>query len=328
MRDISSTGLYLETAERWVPGEIISLTLQRSGPLEGDLERRVAVQAQAIRQDDHGVAVSFVLPHNMELRLWESPLKSTSEQNDPEDVLREFRIAGALAFLNTICPDSVQDFRALLREGLSNYRAASATEITLRAERILAFGSNAQQMRCPANVALRILEQGSWADTEAAQQLWAGLLATSCTFSGRDDSNLIYVDLFAQLTPIHVRLLTAACTKSAKFVTGQERLSSRPVTLSAQDLSRISGTRDLIRVHRDLEFLSDLGLITMTVRSVSFSPIYGTDVAPTGLGLELFARCNGYRGTAQEFFGISLASSTAINAQAEIVPDGASATGS
>jgi len=30
-------------------------------------------------------------------RLWESPLKSAAEQTEPEDILREFRMASALA---------------------------------------------------------------------------------------------------------------------------------------------------------------------------------------------------------------------------------------
>ena len=43
IKDISSTGLYLLTRERFVPGDLISLTLQRRGPLEGNFERRVSV---------------------------------------------------------------------------------------------------------------------------------------------------------------------------------------------------------------------------------------------------------------------------------------------
>jgi hypothetical protein len=31
-----------------------------------------------------------------------------------------------------------------------------------------------------------------------------------------------------------------------------------------------------------------------------------TTVAPTGLGLELYARCNGHRGTAQKFYGVGV----------------------
>ena len=232
VRDISATGVYLLTTERWTPGDTVSLTLQRKGPLEGNFERRVAIQARAVRWGDDGIALSFILPEGMDLRLWESPLKSASEQTNPEDVLKEFRIAAVLAFVQRISPAAIDEVRRLFREGLSNYRAASAIEIALRADRLLAFGPNYEKMRSPAPLVLRILEQGSWADAESAQQLWAGLLATSCSLSGRDDANLTFVDLLSQLTATHVRLLVAACTKAAKFMSSVERLSSRPVTLS------------------------------------------------------------------------------------------------
>src|ERR1700758_4831110 len=40
VRDISSSGLYLVTRDRWQPGTILALTLQREGPLDLDPARR------------------------------------------------------------------------------------------------------------------------------------------------------------------------------------------------------------------------------------------------------------------------------------------------
>ncbi|HUB30883.1 MAG TPA: PilZ domain-containing protein [Terracidiphilus sp.] len=324
VRDISSTGVYLLTQERWAPGDTVSLTLQRKGPPEGNFDRRVVVQAKAVRTGEDGIAMSFVLPAGMDLRLWESPLKSAAEQTAPEDILREFRMAGALAFLRSISPTAIDDVERLLREGLSNFRVASAMEIALTAERILSFGPVPERMRAPASIVLRILEEGSWADAEATQHLWAGLLATSCSLSGTDESNLIFVNLLCQLTSTHVRLLTAACAKATKFVAGVERISSRPITLTARDMLHITGSRDLIRIHRDLEYLSDVGLLTAVVKTQSFSPIEGTQIAPTSLGMQLFARCNGYRGATQEPLDVpSSPLSNGTPKQEVFVPDGA-----
>jgi hypothetical protein len=118
VRDISATGAYLVTQERWEPGQVIALTLQRSGPLEK--ENSFLVQAKAVRWDDQGVAISFVLPPGADLRLWESPLKSAAEQNEPEDILREFRVAQAISFLSRISPETDNSVRRLLHEELSN----------------------------------------------------------------------------------------------------------------------------------------------------------------------------------------------------------------
>ncbi len=322
IRDISSTGVYLLTRERLAPGDLVSMTLQRKGPLEGNFERRVAVQARAVRWGEDGIAVSFELPTGMDLRLWESPLKSAAEQTEPEDILREFRMASALAFLHRISPGSTDEVGRLLREGLSNFRLASAMGIILTAEKMVSFASNPERLRAPASIVSRIVSDGSWADAESTQHLWAGLLATSCTLNGRDESNLTFVNLLCQLTSSHVRILSAACTKGTKFLAGLERISSRPITLSARDMTHITGSRDLIRIHRDLEYLSDLGLLTTNVKSQSFSPIETTNIAPTSLGLQLFARCSGHRGAAQEFYGVSRSELPRIPGEPElVVPD-------
>jgi len=281
------------------------MTLQRRGPLEGSFDRRVAVQARAVRSGDDGIGMSFVLPTGMDLHLWESPLKSASEQTEPEDILREFRLAGALAFLHRIAPTASDEADRLLREGLSNFRVASALEILLNAERMISFQPNADRLRAPSTIILRILEDGSWADAESTQHLWAGLLTTSCSLSGRDESNLAFVNLLCQLTSSHVRILSVACTKATKFMAGLERITSRPITLSSKQMTEITGSRDLIRIQRDLEYLSDLGLLTTNSQSRSFAPIEGTELAPTSLGLQLFARCSGHRGAAQDFYGVS-----------------------
>ena len=84
----------------------------------------------------------------------------------------------------------------------------------------------------------------------------------------------------------------------------------------------ITGSRDLIRIHRDLEYLSELGLLKTNVKSQSFSPIETTNIAPTSLGLQLFARCNGHRGAAQEFYGVSRSELPRIPGEPElVVPD-------
>jgi hypothetical protein len=323
VRDISATGVYLLTRERWTPGDTVSLVLQRQGPLEGNLERRVAIKARAVRADESGVGLSFVLPAGMELRLWDTPLMISSGRYEPEDVLREFRVAQALTFTQRLCPAAPEGLERLLREGLSNVRVMSATEIALRAERMLALAPYADRMRALPNVVFRILEDGSWADSEAGQQLWAGLLAASCTLDGHDESNMVFAGLLSQLTAIHMRMLVAACSRGVKYLSGEDRVSARAVTLSAAEMMRVTGTRDLIHIHRDLELLADLGLLTVTVRSATFAPMEGTDIAATPLGLQLFARCSGHRGSTVEFYGVPAASSPDLPAAGSANPGSA-----
>jgi PilZ domain len=62
IRDVSSTGFYLLTDERWYPGTLITMTLQRTEKAEGSSKRSIAVQAKVVRPGEDGVAVAFVFP--------------------------------------------------------------------------------------------------------------------------------------------------------------------------------------------------------------------------------------------------------------------------
>lgn len=310
IRDISSTGAFLETEERWEPGEVISLTLQRSGPPEK--ENSFAVQAKAVRWDDHGVAVSFVLPAGADLRLWQSPLKSADLQNEPEDILREFRVAQTISFLHRISPDTSSPASRLLHEELSNYRLENAVEIALKAERMLGAAVEADHLRALPEVVMRIIEAGSWSsDDKWMLQFWAGLLAASCSSTGDDESTLAFVDLLGQLKALHMRILSAACSKSTK-ITSSGTLNSRPLKWKAADLIKYSGSGDLIKLDRELNYMTDIGVIAPREKSAFFQQMTDTTIAPTPLGLQLYARCNGHRGTPQNFYGVAVTSSASL----------------
>lgn len=320
VKNISSSGLYLVTQERWLPGESVSLTLQRKGPPETIADRRITLKTVAVRWGEDGVALSFVLPRDLEVRLWDSPLRCASEHTEPEDILREFRMAEAIAFLNHVCPSLTDEVRTLLREGLSNYRVASSVEISFKAQEMLSGSPGADKLRIHPKALLRILEDGSWAEAEWIQDLWAGLLSTSCTPDGKDESGLMYSGILSQLTPVHLRIFVAACTRAKKVVSGLGRLASRPLSCSTEEIMKITGSRDLLRIERDLEHLTDLGLLEKREKSAFYLAIDSETITPSPLGLQLYARCHGHRGTAQEFdSGSQLTDDTVLTNESESV---------
>lgn len=61
IRDISSTGLYVVTEERWYPGTLVLMILQRTDKGEEVAERSIAVLSRAVRWGQDGVGLQFVL---------------------------------------------------------------------------------------------------------------------------------------------------------------------------------------------------------------------------------------------------------------------------
>jgi hypothetical protein len=68
VRDISSTGLYLVTEERWYPGTLILMTLQETGSGPESSERAIQVHSRAVRWGEDGVGLQFVLSNTRDAR--------------------------------------------------------------------------------------------------------------------------------------------------------------------------------------------------------------------------------------------------------------------
>jgi len=301
VKNISGTGLYIVTEERWQLGTMLTLTLQKEGPLEMDPEHRIEMQARVVRCGEDGVGLAFVLQDDPESRQWENLRKSLIEQAKPQNMLGLVRIVGAIAFLSRICPAGAEKVGQLLRERLGNHKFANAIAIALKAESLLAGEPDTETLRADPDVVVRILEDGSCTDENWLKHFWAGLLATSCKVDGTNESSWPFVELFSQLTTFPVRILTVVCTKSTKVMEESGSVSAKPLACKMEELKVITGSRGL---ERDLGQLTALGLLE---RSQSNSPaLLASDeirLTPNSLGLELFARCNGHRGSLRDFYG-------------------------
>jgi hypothetical protein len=61
IKDISSTGLYVVTEERWYPGTLILMTIQQENGGESRVEHSLAVYSRAVRWGNDGVGLQFIL---------------------------------------------------------------------------------------------------------------------------------------------------------------------------------------------------------------------------------------------------------------------------
>jgi len=167
VKNISSTGMYLVTRERWPQGEVHPIRLVYEEMTDDSPATHVTVEAKSVRWGEDGMGLAFLLPEAMDLWLWK-----TDGLVEPEDILSEFRLARALAFLTRICPQATHDLKLLFREGLSNIRIAQAIRILNRTEAMLAAEPDFHRLHAPESVVLRVVKEGSWAEDPTTQQLW------------------------------------------------------------------------------------------------------------------------------------------------------------
>jgi hypothetical protein len=302
--NLSSSGAYLLSSEHWNPGEIISLTLQRKGALEKSARDRFTVQVKAIRRDKDGIGVTYLLPKEAQLHLWQPTIKADMPQTEPEDVVREFRTAAAIAFIRRIAPEASERATWLLRRGLSSHRLESALEVVLHAEELLALAPDASGFKADPVLVLRILENGSWPEVEWIQHYWSGLLISCTNNRSAAAADLALADLLSQLTTIQARIFAAACDNSSKQLDSYGNLRVDKLARSADELALISGVHDRAHIERDIQHLSWLGLLEQTVKWKFFSLIEEANITPTPLALKLYARCHAHRDDPASFYGL------------------------
>jgi hypothetical protein len=81
IRDISASGFYLFTEERWYPGTQVMILLQRPGDAGNDPERSITVNAKVVRFGIDGIGFSFVMPEKKSSRGGDSFTPTGADRN-------------------------------------------------------------------------------------------------------------------------------------------------------------------------------------------------------------------------------------------------------
>ncbi|MGC2160994.1 MAG: PilZ domain-containing protein, partial [Silvibacterium sp.] len=195
IKNISATGIYLVSEKRLRTGELITLTLEEEGEPENSSELQISVHARVARQGEDGIGLSFVLPPGLDTNLWGVLVRNIVVLTDQDQIAHMFRTLRAILFLCHICQSEAEEAILLLGGQLDSDHTETVVKIALSAENLLASEPDADRMRAHPKLVASILKEGSWSLDEAAMQLWAGLLVSSCSVDAPDNSNQVLVNL-------------------------------------------------------------------------------------------------------------------------------------
>jgi hypothetical protein len=91
IKDISSTGLYIVTEERWYPGTLVLMTLTKSDSGDKSAEHSISVHSRAVRWGDDGVGLQFVLAKSKRARRGDANAVEGVDQREIEEFLLRLR---------------------------------------------------------------------------------------------------------------------------------------------------------------------------------------------------------------------------------------------
>jgi hypothetical protein len=261
------------------------------------------------------------------------PIKVETIMPDPVSVSRSLDILGtkpvaeavqtltkgavdaAEALLSRICLPAAEELGSLLRDKVTGWRARNFISMMQKLEKRMGELNLPPTAHAHPRIVHTIMEQASYADDTEVQEMWAGLLASSCTQAGDDDSNLIFTNLLGSLTRLQAKVLRYACEQCGKEVAPGALIQANHLTVPFEKLCEIANEQDVQRLDRELDSLRGMGLTEGGLK-----PGHRADVllTPTALALHMYVRCQGSRASPAEFF--QLASPTAPGGDAASAP--------
>lgn len=210
-------------------------------------------------------------------------------------------IKGVGNFLSRICNPAAEELGLLLRDQVRYWRAMNIIRISQAAEKKLSELPGGNDLKAHPRLVHEAFEHGSWIDDEKVQEMWGGLLASSCTSDGLDDSNLIFIDLLKRLTSAEARILAYTIEKANKYIEKSGLPFVHQFVIGTDTLQTVSKINDIHRLDRELDHLRSMELIGGGFNEHDSDTV---SLYPTSLSLHLYVRCQGSRQSPNEFFDL------------------------
>jgi len=228
-------------------------------------------------------------------------------------------IDGAAAVLSRICLPAAEELGLGLKDRVSHWRAQ---QLALLSERV-AVKLSSQQVPAEHHAHPRlvhtVIENGSWNDGDTIQDMWAGILVSGCSEDGAEDSNIMFAKILEPFTNLQAKLFNAVCERcrmrldeTTELVTADYQYPDCPrgLEMSFEQLCEITGVSDLYRLDRELDHLRAIGILD-TASGFRLGSKLVAGVSPSPLGIQLYVRCQGFRGSPVKFFKLEAQKATA-----------------
>ena len=212
-------------------------------------------------------------------------------------------------FLSKLMSPALEEAGGILKDQMAYWRQARALKLIEKMRKKL-MEQGHEDYYAPPRLIQTGIDHGSLVDPGELQEMWAGLLASSCTEDGTDDSNVIFMSILDQLTRPQAKILRYACETAEKKRSAHGLIYAEYLEVSLGDLVRISEINDIQRLDRELDRLRSLELIgggfplQIGTPEETVAAPESADISPSGLSLQLYVRCEGSQESPLKFFGI------------------------
>lgn len=207
----------------------------------------------------------------------------------------------------SVCKPAMVEFGFMLSDKVRCWRLNNISKMLMKAKGKMKFADGKLELKANPKVAIAVMEGSSYEEDDTIQDMWAGLFVSSCTEDGKDDSNMVFVDLLKRLNSIEARILQYACNNAIINVFQNGLILGAKYFVSFKDITAIAETDDMYVIDNCLDHLAQIGLLTES----DFEGVPGflvTDktlqagITPSALGLSLYYKATGSKLSLLDFY--------------------------
>ncbi|WP_157685833.1 hypothetical protein [Robbsia andropogonis] len=217
------------------------------------------------------------------------------DPNDLRGLAEAIRNVGPI--LKTLLGPATRQFGLLLGDRIEDWRAERAAKIIEKSRDRLPVPIDGRPI-AKERVLYQLLDAGSWADDDLMQGLWSGLLVSSCSAEGGNDTNLPLIRLLGQLTRGQALLLEKVMAE-VRILDGIEALTAdRTLGYSVDDLLQVMELKIPADVRAAITGLATMGLL----ENDPMIAAHPGRIIPTSMAFYFYARIKGFSGDPADFF--------------------------
>lgn len=199
-------------------------------------------------------------------------------------------IEGISKFLDITCRPLLEELGLWARDNLRVWRFKNLYDVLSKAKEKVTY-KDGQIVMVNPRLGYAIAENASLVEDDEIQNMWAGLFAASISSDGKDDSNLIFINLLKQLTSVQAHMLRYAFDNCRKVKYENGLITGCKFTITLEEAYVLFQINDLDRLDRELDSLNSLGLIDggLSLEDKDLE----VDLSLSSLGIYLISRCQG-----------------------------------
>lgn len=187
---------------------------------------------------------------------------------------------------------------AMLADQVYLWQWTNRIKIAHRAKELLDQNKVAEKV-LPLGFLIPLLDKIGYVFQSELQEMWAGLIASSCSNDETDETNLIFLNLLSQLSSSQAKIISLPFIEGKYSPYQHDDMEYTTIDKERSELIKYAGLSNWGILRRELDHLDSLGLVGYSIRSNQ--QVSCVELRYEEAALRLYMRCEGYKGTLQDF---------------------------